>query len=184
MQILFCINKARKRSFTEVALNSVCMLEENAASAIDFECEFYSPNNNIYEQCICCVSPLFHRRFNPGTLRIACTVQCSAYFALCAQTNKSPVFEFLSGMAEAQLGRILPNGRTKFGSKQEILSQMGVTLFHKALCRLRGTFAGDKSMFNGFLGSNYPDLMVGVGPCNPYGTGGLKVFAGLRTGPG
>ena len=69
MQTLFCIDKARKRSFTEVALNSV--LEENAASAIDFEWEFYSPNNNIYEQCICCVSQLFHRGFNPGTLRIA-----------------------------------------------------------------------------------------------------------------
>ena len=69
VQILFCIDKARKRSFTEVALNSV--LEENAASAIDFEWEFYSPNKNIYEQCICCVSQLFHRRFNPGTLRIA-----------------------------------------------------------------------------------------------------------------
>ena len=69
MQILFCIDEARKRSFTEVALNSV--LEENAASAIDFEWEFYSPNKNIYEQCICCVSQLFHRRFNPGTLRIA-----------------------------------------------------------------------------------------------------------------
>ena len=63
------IDKARKRSFTEVALNSV--LEENAALAIDFEWEFYSPNKNIYEQCICCVSQLFHRRFNPGTLRIA-----------------------------------------------------------------------------------------------------------------
>ena len=61
-----------KRSFTEhaeVALNSV--LEENTASAIDFEWEFYPPNKNIYEQCICCVSQLFHRRFNPGTLRIA-----------------------------------------------------------------------------------------------------------------
>ena len=69
VQILFCIDKARKRSFTEVALNSV--LEENAASAIDFEWEIYSPNKNIYEQCICCVSQLFHRRFNPGTLRIA-----------------------------------------------------------------------------------------------------------------
>ena len=46
-------------------------LEENAASAIDFEWEFYSPNKNIYEQCICCVSQLFNRRFNPGTLRIA-----------------------------------------------------------------------------------------------------------------
>ena len=52
MQILFCIDKARTRSFTEVALNSV--LEENAASAIDFEWEFYFPNKNIYEQCICC----------------------------------------------------------------------------------------------------------------------------------
>ena len=55
-------------------MNSV--LEENAASAspghgIDFEWEFYSPNKNIYEQCICCVSQLFHRRFNPGTLCIA-----------------------------------------------------------------------------------------------------------------
>ena len=70
VQILFCIDKARKRSFTEVALHSV--LEENAASAIDFEWEFYSPNKNIiYEQCICCVSHLFHWRFNPGTLRIA-----------------------------------------------------------------------------------------------------------------
>ena len=71
VQILFCIDKARKRSFTEVALNSV--LEENEASpsAIDFEWEFYSPNKNIYEQCICRVSQLFHRRFNPGTLRIA-----------------------------------------------------------------------------------------------------------------
>ena len=39
MQILFCIDKARKRSFTEVALNSV--LEENVASAIDFSWEFY-----------------------------------------------------------------------------------------------------------------------------------------------
>ena len=45
VQILFCIDKARKSSFTEVALNSV--LEENAASAIDFEWEFYSPNKNI-----------------------------------------------------------------------------------------------------------------------------------------
>ena len=69
VQILICIDKARKRSFTEVALNSV--LEENAASAIDFEWEFYSPNKNICEQCICCVSQLFHRRFNPGTLHIA-----------------------------------------------------------------------------------------------------------------
>ena len=50
VQILVCIDKARKRSFTEVALNSV--LEENAASAIDFEWEFYSPNKNIYEQCM------------------------------------------------------------------------------------------------------------------------------------
>ena len=40
-----------------------------------------------------------------------------------------------------QIGDFLPNGRT---------------LFNKALCRLRGTFAGDKNMFNGFLGSNYP----------------------------
>ena len=70
VQILFCIDKARKHSFTEVALNSV--LEENAASATDFEWEFYSPNKNIYEQWICCVSQLlFHWRFNPGTLRIA-----------------------------------------------------------------------------------------------------------------
>ena len=70
MQILFCMDKARKRSFTKVALNSV--LEENAASAIDFEWKFYSPNKikNIYEQCICCVS----------------------HFALCAQKNKSAVF--------------------------------------------------------------------------------------------
>ena len=69
MQILFCIDKARKRSFTEVALNSV--LEENAASAIDFEWEFYSPNKTFTNLCICCVSQLFHRQFNPGTLRIA-----------------------------------------------------------------------------------------------------------------
>ena len=67
----FCIDKARKHSFTEVALNSV--LEENAASAIDFEWEFYSPNKNIYELRIVYLlcSQLFHRRFNPGTLRIA-----------------------------------------------------------------------------------------------------------------
>ena len=35
VQVLFCMDKARKRSFTEVALNSV--LEENA---IDFAWEF------------------------------------------------------------------------------------------------------------------------------------------------
>ena len=69
VQILFCIDKARKRSLTEVALNIV--LEENATSAIDFEWEFYSPNKNIYEQCICCVSQFFHRRFNLGTLHVA-----------------------------------------------------------------------------------------------------------------
>ena len=34
------------------------VLEENAASAIDFEWECYSPNKNIYEQCTCCVSPI------------------------------------------------------------------------------------------------------------------------------
>ena len=49
-----CHTKWSRSGFTEVALNSV--LEENAASAIDFEWEFYSPNKNIYEQCICCVS--------------------------------------------------------------------------------------------------------------------------------
>ena len=38
VQILFCIDKARKRSFTEVALNSV--LEEIQENAIDFAWEF------------------------------------------------------------------------------------------------------------------------------------------------
>ena len=52
--------------------------------------------NNIYEQCICCVSQLFHRWFNPGTLRIA----RSAVRTLRSvrKQTKSPVFEFLSGM--------------------------------------------------------------------------------------
>ena len=47
MQILFCIDKARQRSFTEVALNSV--LEENAIDQIcmgillKFLPDIYSP---------------------------------------------------------------------------------------------------------------------------------------------
>ena len=52
VQILFCIDKARKRSFTEVALNSV--LEENAALAIDFEWEFLQIKtftNSVFVVC-------------------------------------------------------------------------------------------------------------------------------------
>ena len=95
MQILFCIDKARLRSFTEVALNSV--LEENAASAIDFEWEFYSPNKNInlrtvYLLCFPIISSAVQSR------HFAYCAQCSAYFALCAETNKSAVFEFFHGM--------------------------------------------------------------------------------------
>ena len=78
VQILFCIDKARKRSFTEVALNSV--LEENA---IDFAWEVYSPNKNIYEQCICCVSQLISSAVQ--SRHFAYCAQCNAYFALCAQ---------------------------------------------------------------------------------------------------
>ena len=91
MQILFCIDKARKRSFTEVALNSV--LEENAASAIDFEWEFYSPNKNIFEPVYLLCFPIIS---SPVQSRhFAYCAQCSAY---CAQTNESAVFEFFHGM--------------------------------------------------------------------------------------
>ena len=47
----------------------------------------------------------------------------------------SSTWENFSQMGEQNVG-IQP---------QEILSANGRTLFHKALCRLRGTFAGDKS---------------------------------------
>ena len=114
MQILFCIiDKARKRSFTEVALNSV--LEENAASAIDFEWEFYSPNKNIYKQCICCVSQLFHRRFNPGTLRIA---RSAVRTLRSVRKQTSAVFEFFHGMGvfdhtiKSRVSKIVPQLRT------------------------------------------------------------------------
>ena len=59
--------------------------------------------------------------------------------------------------AQAQLGRISPKWENKIWVQTGDSLPNGRTLFHKALCRLRGTFAGDKSMFNGFLGSNYPN---------------------------
>ena len=66
MQILFCIDKARKRSFTEVALNSV--LEENA---IDFAWSFILQIKTFTNSVFVAFPNYFHRRFNPGTLRIA-----------------------------------------------------------------------------------------------------------------
>ena len=64
----------------------------------------------------------------------------------------------LSVGAQAQLGRISPKWENKIWVQTGDSLPNGRTLFHKALCRLyRGTFAGDKSMFNGFLGSNYPN---------------------------
>ena len=65
VQILFCIDKARKRSFTEVALNSV--LEENAASAINFEWDFNSPT--IHVQIIILIT-FTNSAFDTSVLRL------------------------------------------------------------------------------------------------------------------
>ena len=68
----------------------------------------------------------------------------------------------LSVGAQAQLGRISPIWENSPKWENKIWVQIGDflpngrTLLNKALCRLRGTFAGDKNMFNGFLSSNYP----------------------------
>ena len=89
--ILFCIDKAHKRSFTKVALNSV--LEENA---IDFAWEFCWNFCRIFilefnfffflqTVYICCFSQLSHRRFSP--VQFVCllrAVQC-VLCALCAK---------------------------------------------------------------------------------------------------
>ena len=86
VQILFCIDKARKRSFTEVALNS--LLEEKlAVSAIDFAWEFYSPNKNIYEQCILLCFPIFSSVGQSSALCVLSAVQC-VLCALCAKKQK------------------------------------------------------------------------------------------------
>ena len=62
----------------------------------------------------------------------------------------------------AQLGRISPKQEnspkweTKFWVHTGDCLPNGRTLFYKALYQLRGTFASDENMINGFLGSNYP----------------------------
>ena len=66
------------------------MLEENAASAIDFEWEFYSPNKNIYEQYLLCV-PIISSAVQ--SRHFAYCAQCSAYFA---QNKQERDFEILS----------------------------------------------------------------------------------------
>ena len=92
-QILFCIYKARKRSFTEVVLNSV--LEENA---IDFAWEFaeisarYLFSSLTFLQTVYLL--FFPNYLIGGSVQcnlIAYCVQCNAYFALCAHKDKCTV---------------------------------------------------------------------------------------------
>ena len=95
---LFCIDKARKRSFTEVAFNSV--LEENA---IDFAWEFcwnfcqifILQFNLFYKRCICC----FPKILIGGSVQcnlIAYCAQCNAYFMLCVQKKQARGFVVLA----------------------------------------------------------------------------------------